>query len=69
MLAAVGMAIGLPGGLGLGRLVESQLFGMRALDLTTILVTTAVRRGESRRRCRPRAARARVDPLTALRYE
>jgi predicted permease len=70
VLAAIGVAIGLPGGYGLGRLVESQLFGLTARDpltfgvATLALITTAILAGLV-----PAARAARVDPMTALRYE
>jgi predicted permease len=69
-LAGIGMAIGLPGGLGLGRLVESRLFGMRAFDLPTILLTTTVLAVAALLAGALPALRAlRVQPSTALRYE
>jgi putative ABC transport system permease protein len=70
VLAALGIAIGLPGGYGLGRVVESQLFGLNARDpltfavATLALVTTAFVAGLI-----PALRAARVDPMTALRYE
>jgi predicted permease len=70
LLAALGIAIGLPGGYGLGRVVESQLFGLSARDpltfgvATLALVTTAFVAGLV-----PAVRAARVDPMTALRYE
>jgi ABC-type antimicrobial peptide transport system permease subunit len=70
ILAALGIAIGLPGGFGLGKVVESQLFGLSARDpltfglATLALVATALVAGFV-----PAARAARVDPMTALRYE
>ena len=70
VLAALGIAIGLPGGYGLGRIVESQLFGLNARDpltfavATVALVATAFVAGLI-----PALRAARVDPMTALRYE
>ena len=70
VLAALGIAIGLPGGYGLGKLIESQLFGLSARDpltfgiATLALVTTAFVAGLV-----PALRAARVDPMTALRYE
>jgi predicted permease len=70
MLAALGIAIGLPGGYGLGKVVESQLYGLNARDpltfavATLALVTTAFVAGLI-----PALRAARVDPMTALRYE
>ena len=70
LLAALGVAIGLPGGYGLGRVIESQLFGLTARDpltfgiATLALVATAFVAGLI-----PAVRAARVDPMTALRYE
>ena len=70
VLAGIGIAIGLPGGFGLGKLIESQLFGLTARDpltffvATLALVATAFLAGLI-----PALRAARVDPMTALRYE
>jgi predicted permease len=70
ILAAIGIAIGLPGGYGLGKLIESQLFNLKARDpltflvATLALVATALVAGLV-----PAVRAARVDPMTALRYE
>jgi ABC-type antimicrobial peptide transport system permease subunit len=70
VLAALGIAIGLPGGYGLGRIVESQLYGLTARDPLTLgvatlaLLATALVAGLV-----PALRAARVDPMTALRYE
>jgi predicted lysophospholipase L1 biosynthesis ABC-type transport system permease subunit len=70
ILAGIGIAIGLPGGYGLGKVIESQLFNLKARDpltylvATLALVTTALVAGLV-----PAVRAARVDPMTALRYE
>jgi len=70
ILAGIGIAIGLPGGYGLGKVIESQLFNLKARDpltylvATVALVTTAFVAG-----LLPAVRAARVDPMTALRYE
>ena len=70
ILAGIGIGIGLPLGLGLGKVIESQLFGMTWRDplafgiATLSLVTTAFVAGLI-----PALRAARVDPMTALRYE
>jgi predicted permease len=70
VLALVGVAIGLPGGYGLGRLVESQLYGLTARDPLTFAVATVTLLAAAMVAGYLPAARAtRVDPLVALRYE
>jgi predicted permease len=70
VLAALGVAIGLPGGYGLGRLVESQLFGVTARDpLTLGVATVALLATAFLAGLVPAWRAARVDPMTALRYE
>jgi len=70
LLALVGVAIGLPGGYGLGRIIEAQLFGLTARDplsfvaATFTLLTAAFLAGYL-----PAARATRVDPMVALRYE
>ena len=70
VLALVGIAFGLPSGYGLGRLVESQLYGITARDPLTFGVATATLLLAALLAGYVPAARAtRVDPLVALRYE
>jgi len=70
ILAAIGVAIGLPGGFGLGKLIESQLFGLNARDPFTFLVATgALVITAFVAGLIPALRAARVDPMTALRYE
>jgi predicted permease len=70
LLAALGIGIGLPAGFFLGRLLESELYGLSAWDPMTIglatflLVLTAALAGYV-----PAARASRVDPMVALRYE
>jgi ABC-type antimicrobial peptide transport system permease subunit len=69
-LAAVGVAIGLPSGYTLGRLVESQLFGLTARDPLTFAFATATLLLSALLAGYVPALRAtRVDPMVALRYE
>jgi predicted permease len=70
ILVGIGVALGLPGGYGLARVVQSQLFGLQALDPATfalatgtLLVTAFVAGYVPARRA------TRVDPMVALRYE
>ena len=70
LLAALGVVIGLPSGYGLGRLVESQLFGLTAHDPLTFAAATATLLVAAFLAGYVPAARAtRVDPMVALRYE
>jgi predicted permease len=70
LLAAIGVALGLPGGYGLGRLVESQLFGLTARDpLTFAVATVALLLAAFVAGYLPAARAMRVDPVVALRYE
>ena len=70
VLAAVGLAIGVPIALGSSRLIESFLFDMkpndpRALALAVaILLTAALLAGYG-----PARRASRVDPMIALRHE
>jgi predicted permease len=70
VLAAAGLAIGLPTALAASRLVESFLFGIKANDplalvlAVAILLCAALTAGYV-----PARKASRIDPLTAIRYE
>jgi len=70
VLAAVGLAIGVPTALGISKLVESFLFGVKpnspaALVLAVaILLSAALLAGYM-----PAKKASRIDPMTALRHE
>jgi ABC-type antimicrobial peptide transport system permease subunit len=70
MLAGVGLAIGLPAALALSRLIESQLFGIKAADPLTfvaggaLLAAVALLAGYL-----PGRRASRIDQITALRHE
>ncbi len=70
VLLAIGLAVGLPAALGLGRFVGAQLYGIQPNDPwiagTTLVVLIAVA-GLSG--LVPAARASRIDPLLALRYE
>ncbi|MCP5120193.1 MAG: ABC transporter permease [bacterium] len=66
----VGLGIGLATALGLTRLLESMLFEVSALDTATFLVVPAILAAAALAACLIPALRAaRIQPMTALRYE
>jgi ABC-type antimicrobial peptide transport system permease subunit len=70
LMAAIGIGIGLPGGIMLGRLVRAQLFGLAPTDPATLAAATAILAAVSLLAGYIPARRATsVDPTTALRYE
>jgi predicted permease len=70
LMAAIGIGIGLPGGIALGRLVRAQLFGLAPTDPATLAAATAILTAVSLLAGYIPARRATsVDPTTALRYE
>jgi predicted permease len=69
-MTAIGIAAGLAGALGLGRLVASQLYGLRSWDPLTLLATAALLVGVTLAASWMPASRAAgVDPSQALRAE
>jgi ABC-type antimicrobial peptide transport system permease subunit len=70
LLVAAGAAIGLAAATVLSRFIESQLFGMKAVDplifsaATVVLALAAGLAGYI-----PARRAARIDPIKALRYE
>ena len=70
MLLAIGLAIGLPSALALGRFVESQLYGVKAQDPTMAVATLVVLSVVSATAgLIPARKASRIDPILALRYE
>ena len=70
VLAVIGVAVGLPSGYGLGRLVETQLFGLTARDpLTFVLATVTLLATALVAGYIPAARATRVHPMVALRYQ
>jgi predicted permease len=70
LLLAIGLAIGIPTGLGLGRFVGSQLYGIQPHDpsiaIATMLLLTVVSAAAG---LIPAHRASRIDPILALRYE
>jgi predicted permease len=70
LMVAVGVAIAVPAVFGLGRLVQSQLFGVQAMDVATIAAAAALVAFVALVAAALPARRAvRVSPIEALRYE
>jgi ABC-type antimicrobial peptide transport system permease subunit len=70
LLALLGMAVGLPSAMALGRLVSSQLYGLSPADPPTLIMATGVLAAVALvAGYLPARRAARVDPLTALRHE
>jgi putative ABC transport system permease protein len=70
LLLAIGLAIGIPAGLGLGRYVASQLYGIHASDpftATSAIVLLALVSAAAGLIPAQRASR--IDPMLALRQE
>jgi predicted permease len=69
-LLAIGLAVGVPAGLGLGRYVAAQLYGIRANDpliaTSTVLLLTIVAAAAG---LIPARRAGQVDPMLALRTE
>ncbi len=70
VLVAIGLALGVPAAIGLGRFVSAQLYGVKAADpwiagaTVAILVAVASAAGWI-----PALRASRIDPILALRYE
>jgi ABC-type antimicrobial peptide transport system permease subunit len=69
-LLGIGLAVGIPTAIGMGRFVASQLYGIKANDptiaaasmITMIIVATLAG-------LIPAQRASRIDPILALRYE
>lgn len=69
-LASIGLLVGLPLALGMGRAVAGLLYGVAPDDLATFAGVAAILAGVALAACYIPARRAmRIDPIVALRYE
>ena len=70
LLLAIGLAIGIPSAMALGRYVSSQLYGIEATDpviaVATMVLLTVVSAAAG---LIPARRASRIDPILALRYE
>jgi predicted permease len=70
LLLAIGLAVGVPAAIGLGRFVSTQLYGIQPHDPTiavaTVLLLTVVSAAAG---LIPAHRASRIDPILALRYE
>ena len=70
ILLAIGLAIGIPSAIGLGRYVSSQLYGIQPNDpwiaVSTMLLLAVVSAAAG---LIPANRASRIDPILALRYE
>jgi predicted permease len=70
ILLAIGLAVGVPSAIGLGRYVSSQLYGIQPNDpwmaIGTVLLLTIVSAAAG---LIPATRASRIDPILALRYE
>ncbi len=69
-MAAIGIAIGMPCAIALGRFIQSQLFGLESYDpMTLALATVTLGAASAAAGYIPALRATRVDPVVALRYE
>jgi ABC-type antimicrobial peptide transport system permease subunit len=70
LLLAIGLAVGVPAAIGLGRYVSSQLYGIQPNDpwiaVTTMVILTVISAAAG---LIPATRASRIDPILALRYE
>jgi ABC-type antimicrobial peptide transport system permease subunit len=70
LLVLIGLLVGLPLAMGMGRAVASLLYGVAPNDSTTFAGVVAILASVALAACYIPARRAmRVDPIIALRYE
>jgi ABC-type antimicrobial peptide transport system permease subunit len=70
ILLVIGLAVGVPAAIGLGRYVSSQLYGIQPNDpwiaISTVVLLAVVSAAAG---MIPATRASRIDPILALRYE
>jgi putative ABC transport system permease protein len=67
---AIGISIGVPASIGLARILQNRIWGIKSADPLTLIVVFLLMTGVGLAACYfPEGRATRVDPMVALRYE